>query len=391
MDSAFQGEEGLARVKASLAEGRPYGMAFVDMRMPPGWDGLETLCHLWEVAPELQVVICTAYSDYSWSQMLQKLDRQDGLLILKKPFDNIEVLQMAQALSMKTLLERQVKEQLTTLEALVSQRTAALTRSNEGLRQEIEKRKQAEQQLVELQKLEGLGLLAAGLAHEINNPMAFVTANVANLQRDLGGLEQLPGILAEYVEEVLPETIDGIRRVNAIVADVRRFARGDKAGRQVSYDINSEVKSALRLVRGKAGDRHEVQVELGAVRPLLGKPDQIGQVIVNLVLNAVQATPDGGRIRVATACDGDDVVLTVEDNGPGISPQVRARLFQPFVTTKPVGSGTGLGLSVSYGIVKAHWGRIDVESQPGAGARFTVRLPVAPAADPPNDSTAEVA
>ncbi|MDA4133160.1 MAG: ATP-binding protein, partial [Thaumarchaeota archaeon] len=341
VDSAFQGEEGLERVKASIAERRPYAMAFVDMRMPPGWDGLETVCRLWQVAPELQVVICTAYSDYSWSQMLQKLERHDGLLILKKPFDNIEVLQMAQALSMKSLLERQVKGQLANLEAAVRERTVALTSANVSLRQEIERRQQAEQQLVESQKLEGLGLMAAGIAHEINNPMAFVTANVASLQQDLQALEMLPTILREYVEEVLPETLDGIRRVNAIVADVRRFARAD-AGENVSYDLNTEVKAALRLVRGKMTDRHAVELALGEVPPLLGKPNQIGQVIVNLLVNAIHATAEGGLIQVTTSYEGEDVVLSVRDNGSGIPEAIRSKLFQPFFTTKPVGAGTGL-------------------------------------------------
>jgi signal transduction histidine kinase len=274
-------------------------------------------------------------------------------------------------------LQRQVKEQLMNLEAQVAERTRALSSSNVNLRQEIERRKRAEEHLVESQKLEGLGIMAAGIAHEINNPMAFVTANVANLQRELKELEALPAILREYVEDVLPETIDGIRRVNAIVADVRRFARVD-TGENVTYDINEEVKAALRLARGKMGTLHGLELELGEIKPLLGKPHQMGQVIVNLVVNAIQATPEGGLIRVTTSCEEDEVVLSISDNGPGIPENLRSKLFQPFFTTKPVGTGTGLGLSVSYGIVKAHWGTIDVESKPGQGARFTVRLPVVP-------------
>ena len=101
VDSAYQGQDGFLLVKQALEEGRPYAMAFVDVRMPPGWDGVETTAKLWELDPNLQVVLCTAYSDYSWGEMFEKLGRRDGLLILKKPFDTVEAFQLAQALTEK--------------------------------------------------------------------------------------------------------------------------------------------------------------------------------------------------------------------------------------------------------------------------------------------------
>ena len=145
IDSAFQGQEGLARVQATLAEGRPYAMAFVDVRMPPGWDGVETIVRLWEVDPGLQVVICTAYSDYSWKDIREKLGQSDNLLILKKPFDSIEVIQLAHSLTRKWSIARLAEAKLEDLDLMVARRTAELQAMNAALRKEVADRSKAEE------------------------------------------------------------------------------------------------------------------------------------------------------------------------------------------------------------------------------------------------------
>jgi CheY-like chemotaxis protein len=137
IDSAHQGQEGLERVQQALAEGRPYALAFVDVRMPPGWDGIETIQHLWWHQPELQIVICTAYSDHSWDEIIAKLGKSDNLLILKKPFDSVEVLQLAHALTKKWVLTRQARDRLANLESVVVNRTAAWEQANAQLRAEM--------------------------------------------------------------------------------------------------------------------------------------------------------------------------------------------------------------------------------------------------------------
>ena len=147
MDSAHQGKEGLALVEKALAEGRPYAMAFVDVRMPPGWDGIETIHHIWQVDQDIQIVICTAYSDYSWEEMTGDPQRSDSLLILKKPFDNIEVVQLAHALTKKWSLARQAKASLDNLDKLVAQRTADLNATLTKLQQEVTQRTTAETSL----------------------------------------------------------------------------------------------------------------------------------------------------------------------------------------------------------------------------------------------------
>jgi signal transduction histidine kinase/DNA-binding response OmpR family regulator len=144
LDSAFQGQEGLEMVKKALAEGRPYGVAFIDVRMPPGWDGIETTARIWEACPDLQVVICTAYSDYSWDDMTRRFGHSDGLLILKKPFDTVEVLQLAETLAKKWTLAGQARLRMADLDAMVSQRTAELRASNEQLAREIAERCQTQ-------------------------------------------------------------------------------------------------------------------------------------------------------------------------------------------------------------------------------------------------------
>src|SRR5581483_3898637 len=343
-----------------------------------GWDGVETVGRLWAVAAVLQVVICTAFSDYTWARILERLKRQDGLLILKKPFDGIEVLQLAHSLATKWFLQREVSRRFIDLQALIAERTQALSEANRALREEIHRREQTEQQLVESQKLEGLGQLAAGIAHEINNPMAFVTANVQCLAADLRGIPALPEPLREYRDEVIPATLEGIARVNAIVADVGRFALADP-GTELEYDLNHEVQNAVRIVQGRVKSSQRLQAELGKLPPLRGKPSQIAQVAVNLLANALHATDGGGLVRVRTYAEGDEQVLEVADDGPGVAPEARKKLFVPFFTTKAVGDGPGLGLSVIHGIVKAHGGRIDVRSEPGLGTSFVVRLPMAPA------------
>jgi PAS domain S-box-containing protein len=165
LDSAYQGQEGLALVQKALAEGRPYALAFVDIRMPPGWDGIETVSRLWAADPDLQVVICTAYSDYSWDETTRRLGETDSLLILKKPFDNIEVLQLAHALTKKWLLTGQSQERMEDLDAMVARRTQDLGKANETLLLEIAERKRAEQLNAAFSNL-GQRLSAAKTARE---------------------------------------------------------------------------------------------------------------------------------------------------------------------------------------------------------------------------------
>lgn len=268
----------------------------------------------------------------------------------------------------------------------------------------------AESQLVQAEKLSSLGQIVAGVAHEVNNPLAFVSNNVAVFQRDVDQLRQVlrlyqtaDDVLAEhspatleavraYADEVdLPYTLEnldrltsrsreGLRRIQQIVKDLREFARLDDGDLQ-SADLNIGVTSTVNIIIGRAKKQGiELVADLKPLPRVTCYPAKINQVVMNLLSNAIDATPERGKVVVRTEPfpEGDGVVIVVTDTGRGIDPSVRDRIFDPFFTTKPIGQGTGLGLSISYGIVKAHGGKIEVESAPGKGARFTVRLPLSP-------------
>ena len=256
------------------------------------------------------------------------------------------------------------------------QQREALAKAHQELEAAHQELQQLHQRALEQERLSSLGMLAAGVAHEINNPMSFVTSNVNSMLRDLREEPDLSEVMKEYVDDVLPATLDGIKRVNTIVGDLRRFARGDPEA-HTSYNLDAEVETALRIAHGQL--RHvRVEKDLGGVGNAVGRPRQLVQVLVNLLVNAGQATASGGLVRISTRRDADAIRVEVRDTGTGMSEETKRHLFEPFFTTKPSGEGTGLGLSVVHGIVKSHGGRIAVESEPGQGTCFTIRLPLVP-------------
>jgi PAS domain S-box-containing protein len=243
---------------------------------------------------------------------------------------------------------------------------------------DITDRKQMEAKLMMADRMVSVGTLAAGVAHEINNPLAYVLANLAYLDSSLPLLlkSQNPELV-----EALREALEGAGRVRSIVRDLKTFSRADEIDhgpvdlhRVLDATANmawTEIRHRARLVKDYAPD----------LRPVPGNESRLGQVFLNLIINAAQAIPEGtadrNEIRLITRLTGDRVVIEVRDTGPGISPEVRGRLFDPFFTTKPVGVGTGLGLFICQSIVRSMGGEISVESEPGQGAVFRVSLPLA--------------
>ncbi|HEV7923850.1 MAG TPA: response regulator [Verrucomicrobiae bacterium] len=509
VDSAYQGQEGVAMVKKGLSAERPYAMAFVDVRMPPGWDGVETTRKIWELDPNLQVVLCTAYSDYSWSEMFEKLGRRDGLLILKKPFDTVEAFQLANALTEKWWLHQQHRQKMVELEGRVAERTRELRQTNHALEVEVAEhrraeeslrllgsaveqskesiviteaeldlpgpkivfvnpaftkmsglsaeeaigktprilqgprtdravlnrlrqnlqrgepfegetvnyrkdgkeftlewqiapirdasgtlthfvaiqrditaRKQFEAQSIQSQRMETVGKLAGGVAHEFNSILTAITGqgelvlcdlpprsplanNVTEIIRAASRAAALTRQLLAYGRKqfLQPETLD----LNQVLAGMQGMFRHVMGG-----DVNTQIAPGLglRMVHADAG--------------------QIEQVIMNMVMNARDAMPNGGKLTLETANvafdqgsigrypelrAGDYVMLAITDTGAGMSEAVKARAFEPFFSTKEVGQGTGLGLSTCYGIIKQSGGHISVYSEPGRGATFKIYLP----------------
>jgi PAS domain S-box-containing protein len=235
----------------------------------------------------------------------------------------------------------------------------------------------AQAQLMISDRMASVGMLAAGVAHEINNPLAAVLANLELAARHAAEVGQDPEAAAELVEEVL-DAREGADRVRQIVRDLRIFARAE-AEDQVPIDLHRVLDSATRMAWNELRHRAHVVKRFTSVPAVLASESRLGQVFLNLIVNAAQAIPEGhadaNEITLVTRAEAGRVIIEVTDSGPGIPPEALARLFTPFFTTKPIGVGTGLGLSICQRIVQAAGGEIQVESPPGRGATFRVILP----------------
>jgi two-component system, NtrC family, sensor kinase len=542
--SAYSGEQGLEFVRKARAGNWPYAMAFLDMRMP-GWDGIETIGHIWRECPDLQIIICTGYSDFSWHEIIRRYGHTDRLLMLKKPFDVMELRQLAYALAVKWNL-------INHLQTLVTDRTVTLQTTNLFLQREIVEHEQAqadlrkerdyidqiikgtpamvvgiapdgratfinpsvsqstgyspeeiigknwwnllftedsvvqvgklhsglqqgpvrdyemvltgrggqkrtvnwnfinklndkgqlteiigfgnditekkeaerERQVMEMQrrhahKLESIGQLAAGIAHEINTPTQYIGDNIRFLQSSFERLRRLhvhyrdllraarqndlSGDLAAEIDKTIDEadadfctaeipeaicqSLSGLEVVARIVRSMRDFSHPG-TGQKIPTDINQAIEATL-VVCGNEWKKTAVIVKdfdpsLPAIPCLAG---EFNQVILNLVVNAAHAIADAagknrkerGTITLSTRGNGSWVEIQVRDTGVGIPEDIREKVFDPFFTTRPFGKCTGQGLAIARNvIVNRHNGTLTFQTEMGAGTTFIIRLPMAP-------------
>ncbi|WP_455235122.1 sensor histidine kinase [Thiogranum longum] len=266
---------------------------------------------------------------------------------------------------------RQIRDWADRLEHKVDERTAELKHRNKELNRTVRVLRETRQQLVVAEKLAALGELTAGVAHEINNPTAVILGNVDILVAELGSN-------AEPVRQEIDLIVEQIYRIRDIINNLLRYARPDQfAGDITELDVNALVRDSLKLVAHLHGKtRFEFALALEANRHIRINPQELQQVLVNLLVNAVHALPEeGGTIYIGTR-DWDDkgLVLYVKDTGSGIAEDELGHIFNPFYSTKREGEGTGLGLSVSYGLIRRYGGSITVESTPGEGSEFAVWL-----------------
>ena len=525
LDSAFQGQEALDKVTEAMAIERPYAMAFVDVRMPPGWDGIETVRRIWQVDSRLEVVFCTAYSDYQWDDVLKLLGQSDRMLILKKPFDSVEVQQLAAALTEKWNLARKAQLQIDEMEEIIARRTEEIERSQQetesllssissvlvgidpsgtvhrwnaaaeslfgvpaleaigsrfddlgiewvnpkaaeeffqvadsgvSARQELKLRRadsvrvigasrypvsnqgeyrgflclgtditdqcELERQLQQAQKLEAVGQLAAGVAHEINTPMQYLGDNLEFLQRKVDKLEPVItdvvklvaaggdaeksaeriaamgenakqaklGSLLGQVSEAIGDSRDGVKHVSRIVRAMKEFAHPGQE-EKAPVDINRALESTIAVSTNEWKYVADVKTDFDASIPLVPAfAGELNQVFLNIVVNAAHAIGETngsgssgkGTITISTREVSDCVEVAISDTGGGIPEKVKQRIFDPFFTTKEVGKGTGQGLAIAYSVVvQKLGGKLWCDSKVGAGTTFFIQLPTEPLPD----------
>jgi hemerythrin-like metal-binding protein len=302
----------------------------------------------------------------------------------KEPADNSSAVLLA---AMRTLYQ------------VLALQNKALSDANERLEERVAERTR---ELVQSEKMAAVGQLAAGVAHEINNPIGFVTSNLGTLGNYSTQLldviaacevraQSNPQIasevakitsaadvpfLREDVAALLKESHEGLDRVKRIVQSLQDFAHVGGT-EMVDFDVLACLESALTVVGSQLANKGRIVRELSPVPPVHCIPGDINQVFLNLLVNAAQAISEQGTIRLRSGSDGSAVWVEITDDGCGMAPEVRERVFEPFFTTRPVGQGTGLGLAICWDVVvNKHGGRLEVRSAPDAGSGFTVWLPL---------------
>lgn len=304
---------------------------------------------------------------------------------------------------------RIIKEQNIVLEQKVKERTEELVVKNEELNTTLEDLQQAQMQLVESEKMASLGQLTAGIAHEINNPINFVTGNIGPLRRDVDILLQTIHMLEDFqkmdisadekirrteafkeeqdfdylkmeINHLLKGINEGASRTAEIVKSLRIFSRLDEADLKLA-DLNEGLESTIIIVNNML-NHVEVVRNYGTLPLINCYPGKLNQVFLNIISNALFAISEkfgetsGGKLTVSTSCDDNYAWITIEDNGTGMSEETKRKIFDPFFTTKDVGQGTGLGMSIAFNTIQKHNGSISVETQQGAGTKFTLQLPI---------------
>ena len=367
---------------ASLREGH-FDCALFDYLLPDG-DGLSLLRDIREADITTPVVMLTGQRD---ERLIVELLRAGAADYLSK--DELNAKNLGHATQTAIRLHHAERERL---------------RAHAELEQTHRELKASHQQLLQSEKLASIGQLAAGVAHEINNPVGYVYSNLCTLQKYidnlcqiLEGYEQLETLvdadqpalkkvqalkeeldveyLKEDVRDLVSESREGISRVKSIVRDLKDFSHVDEAEWQWT-NLHHGLDSTLNIVNNEIKYKAEVVKEYGELPEVECLASQINQVFMNLLVNAAHAIEEHGLITIRSGQDDDAIWISITDTGKGIEPDNMKKIFDPFFTTKAVGTGTGLGLSLSYGIVRKHGGEIEIDSEVGKGTTFTVHLPV---------------
>ena len=405
--------EGIARSQPS----RPLGRGLSEYAIRYGKPLLGTTQEILELGRQGEIDLKQAGKPAAcWlSAPLLINDEVIGLIVVQSYDESIlyratdkELLNFVGSQVARTLQRRHAAESLQSAHAQLKQRVEERTRELHARNADLEvanaKLKGAQEQAIQSEKLASIGQLAAGVAHEINNPIGYVNSNLSTLQGyttqllnaidayavelsrvgDSASVAQVEEIrrrfdidfLTQDLRQLLAESREGIERVCKIVHDLKDFSRSDRGSAWVRADINAGLESTLNIVSNQLKYKAQI-VKSFAELPLIEcLPSELNQVFLNILMNAGQAIADRGIVTVSTGVSGDKVWIAIGDDGEGIPADVLPKIFDPFFTTKPVGSGTGLGLAISYGIVTKHHGTIEITSDPGEGTLMRIELPI---------------
>lgn len=379
----------LLMVGDGLADETPYQLVFVESRLADG-NGLDLISRLWHLDADLHVVLCTADPDLSWQQIVDTLGESDQLLILQKPYSELELRQIVHAMMRKWQLGKQSQNVMHFMEQQIQERTLAIEDANKTLLQS--------------EKLAAVGQLAAGIAHEINTPAQYVGDNIRAIKDFFGSMTRLLAfyrqILSErdeWLEQIneqenredlafilddapqaLEQSLEGVSQIVQIVQAMKGFAHMGHS-RASHININLALENTLLVARNSYKYLADVETRFAALPDIECFPGELNQVFLNIVVNAAHAIEDAGkgrgRITIETLALEDEVEIRISDTGTGIPEDIRGRIFEPFFTTKDVGKGTGQGLDIAYRIVKQqHRGSLEFVSEMGVGTTFIIRL-----------------
>lgn len=383
--------QAVSMIQQELDHDRPYHLIFVESQLGDG-DGLELISQLWHIDSDLHVVLCTGNPNLTWQQINTVLGESDQLLILQKPFSELELRQIVHAMLRKWQLSKQSQQVMKYMEMQINLRTKEIEEANNSLRQS--------------ERLAAVGQLAAGIAHEINTPAQYVGDNIRAISDFFENLTELIEFYrrlisssdnSEWLQKIndqeqkadlefilqdapqaLEQSLEGLSQIVRIVQAMKGFSHSGQT-RSANININLALENTLLVARNSYKYVADVVTNFNELPSIECYPGELNQVFLNIIVNAAHAIEDSqkgrGIITVTTAANANGVEIRISDTGLGIPKSIQDRIYDPFFTTKDVGRGTGQGLNIAYRIIaQQHGGNLFFETAANTGTTFIIQL-----------------